>query len=66
MAEQKANYTLATEADSGYESTAEGRCTAEAKLKEKNTWYLLTERALSVGVPVTTRALTKTLLKSFR
>ena len=30
MAEQQmANYTLTIEADSGYESTTEGRCTAE-------------------------------------
>ena len=29
MTEQKANYTLTIEADSGYESTTEGRCTAD-------------------------------------
>ena len=29
MIEQKANYTLTIEADSGYMSTTEGRCTAD-------------------------------------
>ncbi len=29
MDKQMANYTLTIEADSGYESTTEGRCTAE-------------------------------------
>lgn len=29
MTEQKANYTLTIKADSGYESTTDGRCTAD-------------------------------------